>query len=228
MVEISPEVFLSLLPDDFTMAIGRVVSQWAWTDAFLDQGIWKLMGVNHGRGRAVTSNLMSSTKIDVLATLMRLRKYDEAVVKKLEATGKDLAPQRNLVAHAYAAQIPHIKDVLLVSFSARGELTDRSRMASPGDIDALAKRIAEFNGFLSSLHGILPRGRQPKPRQPKSLTPSAQRRRLRTIAPRLPLRLGEQPAQEQGPKKAKPPKKMSSQEKRAAALKRQAERKGGA
>lgn len=186
--EIREQAFLTTLPDNFLTPIGRVICMWAWSEALLDQVIWKLLGHTHRKGRAVTNLLGFNAKIDLILTLFSLSRRDKSKLNHLKKEGKILAKERNLVAHGYSAVADRSNDLaIFISFSARGKLAERHRTAFPETIQALAVRIAKFNVFLKEIHDLLP---LPNKRTPSKNTNSKNPRRSRSTAIRQPPLLG--------------------------------------
>lgn len=184
------DLFLRLPPKDLLAPMGQIIAQWGWTETLMDSAIWKLLGVRHKRGRAVTTHLSAWGKIQMIQTLMNLTKRDKTKLKKLEKEGKKLAELRNLIAHGYIAN-PFLSTeeprpvATIIMYAAKGKLTNRSRLISPKELERLARRIAEFNAFLSEFHDELP----PLPGTPKTQgLPKPRKRplRLETILKRLP------------------------------------------
>jgi hypothetical protein len=151
---------LKVVPEPFLRGIGLVVSQWAWTEAIIDQYIWRLLGTRSERGRIVTSHLPARAKIQLLAALMRKSKFSEAMIKRIENDGATLAGQRNLVAHGYLAVRPPSEALgIAVSYIARGKLKNRSRHVTPALLERLALNIATYTDFLMAQHSLLPKQR---------------------------------------------------------------------
>jgi hypothetical protein len=173
-VTVARKQLLGVIPDPFLRGIGLVVSQWAWTEAIIDQYIWRLLGTRPERGRIVTSNFPARAKIDLLAALMRKSKMSEMLVKKIEKDGEKLAAQRNLVVHGCLAVPPQLQGVgIAVSYIARrGKLKDRSRHVTPELLERLAGNIASFTAFMLAQDSLLPKQRgsgEPPPKRNYSL-----------------------------------------------------------
>jgi hypothetical protein len=179
------KVLLSIVSDKSLVPIGKVITAWAWTEALLDQAIWRLLGVSHRKGRAVTSAIQVAGKIDMLDALMNLSRRDRSKLSHLLKEGKHLSAQRNLVAHGYVVtDDSETSEVRFISFHARGALTERSRRADPEIIDELARRICRFNEFLLDFHDLLPIS-PAKRKRPTSRGVDTRRRRMKTIAKQI-------------------------------------------
>jgi hypothetical protein len=179
-------ILLSIVPEKYLIPIGKVITAWAWTEVMLDQAIWKLLGVTSHKGRAITSSLPASAKIETLETLMNLSRRNKSKLPHLAKEGKHLAAQRNLVAHGYVVNndIESTSEVRFISYHARGSLTERSRRATPEIVDELAQRICRYNEFLIDFHDLLPASRN-KPRRQANTDPNRRRRQMQTIAKRI-------------------------------------------
>jgi len=180
-----PESMLDIVPAELTVQVGNIVTQWAWTEAFADSLIWRLLGVGMRKGRAVTSHLPAQAKFQMLATLLRLRRFNETVTKKVLKDGLELSGLRNLVAHGYIASHPTMPIATLISFAARGQFQNRSRLVTESLLKKTAVKMATCNIYLLEelYEPLRPRKERPVP---KLRYPNDPRRRMQAILRRLP------------------------------------------
>jgi hypothetical protein len=178
-------MLIQMVPEAFAFSVGRVVTEWAWVEAVLDQCIWRMLGVRPKRGRIITSNLTARIKIEALASLLRKSRLNETFVKEVEGEGKALAELRNLVAHGYISVRPGSNTGIIVSFLAKGEIKERSRQITPPLLDKLSERITLYLQYLVENSTRLPKQRgQQKP--PSAADPKRRPLRIGTIVRRLP------------------------------------------
>lgn len=181
-----PKIMVRLVPDPYVQGVGRVICQWSWVEAIIDQLIWRLLGVRALRGRAVTSNLLAKGKLELLATLMRKSRMKENLVKEIETRGHGLAAVRNLVAHGCVVVNPNYDAFgLVTAFRARGRLVDHRRMVTPSALEKVAEQIADFMIFLMENEAKFPKQRGLRHAQGVP-TGTPRRRRPEAILQQLP------------------------------------------
>jgi hypothetical protein len=98
--------FLSeVIPFEYTVAIGEVVSKWAILEHTIDEAIWDLAGLYDSPkiGACLTAQYSSAAaRFNALISLARLRGVDEFQISKLNKYRDHvfgLAERRNRVAH---------------------------------------------------------------------------------------------------------------------------------
>lgn len=180
------DALLGIVPEAFVRGAGLVVTQWAWSETLLDQFIWRMLGVRAMRGRIITANLTARGKIHILAALMRKSRWDENIISSIEGEGKALSELRNLIAHGAIAVPPNGTAMgTVTSYTARGELTPRTRLITAEILYKAARRFAAFNQLLIEVSAKLPKQRGLRTSQ-GSESQKPRRLRIETILRRLP------------------------------------------
>ena|SRR5690349_3168142 len=83
--------------------VGRIAAQWSKLEYFVNDSIWALAETYAAYGQCMTSQIGDiGRRLDALIALMELRKFDEALIKKVRIFQQDshgLAQSRNRVVH---------------------------------------------------------------------------------------------------------------------------------
>ena len=91
------------LKDWHYILIGKIASEWAFTELQIELGLWGLIRVTQERGRAITSYLNASTKLQLLRKYAARDVDDQVQLDKLKEICTEinaLIEQRNTAVHA--------------------------------------------------------------------------------------------------------------------------------
>ncbi len=156
-----PELLLSMVSDEYLVAIGRVITQWSMMEAILEAAIWQAAGLRNDLGRAMTSQTQVQGKLDLLeAVLSQTKPVLADQFRSLASYVRScLVGPRNTVTHgAWSTPLaPKFNLAHVVKFHAKGRLVSQGGIRTIPELIALALQIAEVTAWLLKLGELLPK-----------------------------------------------------------------------
>jgi hypothetical protein len=113
--------------------IGRLIVQWGYVEAGLNDVIWRLLKLHVEDGRALTTRMDAVTKIAILRKIAPRYLEGEALTEflKVMKLADDVRDDRNFIAHGNWGTAP--SDGVALALSLRGK-------ADPGEVKTLRSR----------------------------------------------------------------------------------------
>jgi len=158
------------LPPSFAEAIGYVAAYCSLFESVIEESIWGLLGLKEDMGRAVTSELMLTGKMNMLLTVAQEKIDDETLIGDLKALHKktldkdltredqeSLNKRRNRVIHC-RWHVGLLDDIAVrfgfgnirsaQNYRARGKVTPNHKAMSDSEILKIAESFALTAGQL--------------------------------------------------------------------------------
>lgn len=142
------EAFVSFIPEDHLIAIGRVTTQWSMLEGFIDAYICRLAELRIDLGRIFCAQMQMQSKLDTFSALLIQRRpsLHKPFKPTMEYIRECLVGRRNLIIHG--VWLSEGETIAVRKFSARGQLVSQ-HIADLEEVNALASDIAEVIVYLS-------------------------------------------------------------------------------
>jgi hypothetical protein len=156
--EISPELLLHFASTPFLTGVGQIVTQWSLMESLLDQAIWRAFRLSSDEGRAITTHMAVPARCDLLRSIFRQQSgRDLEHLNVVLAEVGRVAGMRNRVVHGVILDMTPGMELrgklgMLLSYTARGELKDRSEIVTPDWLGDVALQITKVTLMLMRLH----------------------------------------------------------------------------
>ncbi len=147
---------IRLVGEPHRAGIGQVCVQWSALESLVEAAIWQAASVRNDVGRAMTSQLMMQTKMDMLSAVLHQNypeladPFDKVAIYICEC----LIGPRNAVVHGFWFENAGLAGV--VKFSSKGKLTYQGRMFTVEELKALSVDIADTTEWVRMLFPRLP------------------------------------------------------------------------
>jgi hypothetical protein len=150
------QAYKESIPAPYYPAIGLGIVSWSYIDRAIEEIIWRLLGVDVARGRAITARQDLTHKIAMLKSLSKLHFSDEEHETILDLMGKaeDLYEIRNDLAHGQWVTLTPGGHVAALSLRARlpEEAEDPTdQVASHYPMDLLKGAIVNMRRLANAL-----------------------------------------------------------------------------
>jgi hypothetical protein len=131
-------------------------------EALVEACIWQAAGTRNDIGRAITSQLQLQGKLDMLSTVLQMKKpkLAERFQKVTAYIRECLIGKRNLAIHGHWLGLTGANATVVMKFSGKGRLVQQGGHISVNDLNDLASDIADVAVWLLDLCQTLPPLRQ--------------------------------------------------------------------
>jgi len=152
------ERLLSILPEEYMLAIGNIAFQWSTLEMIIEGACWQSSGVRNDIGQIFTAQMQMQSKLDVVQTLLTHKHPKLAQrFKPVSNYIRDcLIGKRNLIMHGTWMPDPETSKTYIRKFSARGTLVSHSREIPLEELHDLARDIADVSAWMMELVSRLP------------------------------------------------------------------------
>ena len=119
--------YKALLPEDYYARIGMIVSQFGIIENLVDRIIWAYLGLQFSEGRAITSEMSITPRLNLLIKLAGMKINDDQIYKALKdirTSIKNAFDDRNVIVHGLWYQDTDSGDVFVSSLKKKTKEAD--------------------------------------------------------------------------------------------------------
>lgn len=90
------------LPVAFNREIGRIIVRWANLEYYVQTMVWEILGISRAEGRIAIREPRVADRLDMVNQIIQVQQatWDADLYKSVAKRMRDLASERDLVAHA--------------------------------------------------------------------------------------------------------------------------------